>query len=122
MPMEEPMAQVPAPVMAEKAGREDLPTYPHDAITEKKSMEKVDHHAQEAEVREHYYDPLSELHCRVAGVLSRVTHLLTMDMLNVSTLCRPERCLPDRRGDPHAPKSTRPSPVRELPRRLCRIG
>ncbi|KAG7531982.1 hypothetical protein FFLO_03989 [Filobasidium floriforme] len=59
MPMEEPMAQVPAPVMAEKAGREDLPTYPHDAITEKKSMEKVDHHAQEAEVREHYYDPLN---------------------------------------------------------------
>jgi hypothetical protein len=24
-------------------------------------MEKADHHAQEAEVREHYYDPLSEL-------------------------------------------------------------
>lgn len=55
------MAQVPAPIMAEKAGRENLPTYPHDEITEKKSMEKADHHAQEAEVREHYYDPLSEL-------------------------------------------------------------
>jgi len=56
------MAQVPAPIMAEKAGREDLPPFyvNSDEITEKKSMEKADHHMQDAEVREHYYDPLSE--------------------------------------------------------------
>lgn len=56
------MAQMPPPIMAEKAGREDLPPFynNHDEITEKKSMDKTGLDVNEAEVREHYYDPLSK--------------------------------------------------------------
>jgi len=56
MPVEEPMAQVPAPIMAEAAGREDLaPYFKEKHLNEKRSMEKMD--LAPAEVQEHYYDP-----------------------------------------------------------------
>jgi hypothetical protein len=59
MPMEEPMAQVPAGVLVDAAGRQDLPTSDHTKyLNEKKSFDKDD--AQVAEIREHYYDPASE--------------------------------------------------------------
>jgi hypothetical protein len=58
MPVEEPMAQVPAPIMAEAAGREDLaPYFKEKHLNEKRSMEKMD--LAPAEVQEHYYDPAS---------------------------------------------------------------